>query len=468
MTLDPTKPVAAEDIAVVDSIAPALRRRRVPESLYDESSESDEELDYPSGDEFRSSATLNRDPENHKFERRPSVYDKPIDLCKLEKYLQLTPDKVNDYVDLIVGEYDGNKITKRAQEAALMRKVFNVNAKFTFYSQNTKLVQGDALSMLGNGMISNMGDDFFWLDVCNPSEADLRILSSIFGLHPLTTEDIAMNEAREKAELYDSYLFTCFKSFVQDYNSESYLSEIFLYIVTFPTCLLSIHYTPIPHTLNVLLRLHTAPVSSVTLTSDWITYALLDDVMDAFIAVVKSMEYDVDCIDDLVLILHESEQSDMLRRIRIASKKVTQLLRLLHFKGEVIKSLANRNRFGKFMKPETVLYLRDIKDHVLTLHYTLDMTYSKLHNAHTIYLSQVSVELAQYGNTTNKIMKKLSGFAGIFLPITFITSLFGMNVRVPGQPGEEDGPLTWFLGLLGGMLVFSLVFYLIAKRKDIM
>ena len=80
----------------------------------------------------------------------------------------------------------------------------------------------------------------------------------------------------------------------------------------------------------------------ISVTSDWISYALIDDITDAFGPLIQSIEYEVDSIDELVLILKEAEQSDMLRRIGRCRKKVMGLLRLMGNKADVVKGLAKR------------------------------------------------------------------------------------------------------------------------------
>ena len=80
----------------------------------------------------------------------------------------------------------------------------------------------------------------------------------------------------------------------------------------------------------------------ISVTSDWISYALIDDITDAFGPLIQGIEYEVDSIDELVLILKDAEQSDMLRRIGTCRKKVMGLLRLMGNKADVVKGLAKR------------------------------------------------------------------------------------------------------------------------------
>lgn len=114
----------------------------------------------------------------------------------------------------------------------------------------------------------------------------------------------------------------------------SHLIDIYLYLVQF-------HYRPTPHPQNVRRRI-TQLKDYISVTSDWISYALIDDITDAFGPLIQSIEYEVDSIDELVLILKDTEQSDMLRRIGTCRKKVMGLLRLMGNKADVVKGLAKR------------------------------------------------------------------------------------------------------------------------------
>lgn len=99
---------------------------------------------------------------------------------------------------------------------------------------------------------------------------------------------------------------------------------------------------------------------------DWISYGLLDDITDSFALPIRNIEFEVDSIDELVLILKESEQSDMLRRIGHCRKKVMGLLRLLGNKADVIKTLVKRcetrvGEDGRGLSSEVALYLGDVQ-----------------------------------------------------------------------------------------------------------
>ena len=141
-----------------------------------------------------------------------------------------------------------------------------------------------------------------------------------------------MEETREKIELFRNYYFVCFRSFEQDPYSPTYLEPLNMYIIVFREGTLSVssspshpfrngfsffvaqfHFRGTPHPQNVRRRIKQLK-DYINVTSDWISYALIDDITDAFGPLIQNIEYEVDSIDELVLILKEAEQSDMLRR----------------------------------------------------------------------------------------------------------------------------------------------------------
>jgi magnesium transporter len=112
------------------------------------------------------------------------------------------------------------------------------------------------------------------------------------------------------------------------------------------------HFRVSPHPQNVRRRIKQLK-DYISVTSDWISYALIDDITDAFGPLIQGIEYEVDSIDELVLILKEVEQSDMLRRIGTCRKKVMGLLRLMGNKADVVKGLAKRCNENWSMAPKS-------------------------------------------------------------------------------------------------------------------
>lgn len=237
----------------------------------------------------------------------------------------------------------------------------------------------------------------FWLDVLSPTDAEMKVISKAFGIHPLTAEDILMQEQREKVELFKHYYFINYRTFEQDANSEDYLEPVNLYVVVFKEGVISFHFSMTPHPANVRRRIRQLK-DYLILSPDWISYALIDDVTDAYAPLIERIEQEVDDIDEAILrsyseedekssknkkdpfnILNDKDSDagegsggggrDMLRRVGDARKRVMTLYRLLSTKADVIKGFAKRctEQWDVAPRGEVGLYLGDIQDHIVTM-----------------------------------------------------------------------------------------------------
>ncbi|GJJ70190.1 magnesium transporter [Entomortierella parvispora] len=469
-------------------------------------------------------------------------------------------------------------------------------SRYTFFTKTTGLLQAPTLPHIVTqaammGIVQPDGplvfsdllkDGCFWIDILDPSDTDMQMLSKHFHVHPLTIEDISTEEVREKYEVFKNYYFVCFRTFDQDYNSGSYLQPASMYSVVLRDGIITFHFRPTIHHINVLRRLEQFH-SHITLTPDWINYALLDDITDSFASPIQTIEYEVDSIDELVLLLRENETSDMLRRIGSCRKNVMAISRLLMNKADVVRGLMKRfdERFAlataaiatskdphvhagpaggvvplsalvpiapslspapastiapsdsaadiagtagsptqtatartsvseqstdastgmptvtpipasgapSFIQQqpqqpqpqqqqhdhhhhqqqphrdgEILLYLGDILDHVLTMLQSLNSYEKILSRSHSNYLAQISLEINQLSNKTNEVVGTLTFFASLIVPMTFVAGLWGMNVHVPGQPGNEGESLNWWWGLCGFMALYCIVAIIFGKR----
>jgi magnesium transporter len=350
----------------------------------------------------------------------------------------------------------------------------------------------------------------WWLDVLCPTEDEMKVLAKAFGIHPLTAEDVMLQEAREKVELFRHYYFVNYRTFDQDIHSENFLEPVNMYVIVFREGVLSFHFSPTPHPANVRRRIRQLR-DYLILSSDWISYAIIDDITDVFQPLIQNIEDEVDEIDEAILQLHTSSDKrlqdekstnmddattiadssgDMLRRVGDCRKRVMSLYRLLGNKADVIKGFAKRcnERWEVAPRSEIGLYLGDIQDHIVTMtsnlsHYEkyaasplpfylfllgavqlADTLFSSriLARSHGNYLAQINIRMNERQEQTADVLGKLTVLGTIVLPMNIITGLWGMNVWVPGQ--DIEGDLTWFMCITAGLLLFGLACYLIAKR----
>ncbi|KAI7899390.1 uncharacterized protein BX663DRAFT_521589 [Cokeromyces recurvatus] len=365
----------------------------------------------------------------------------------------------------------------------------------------------------------------WWVDVLCPSIEEMRVISKTFHIHPLTTEDIQAQEPREKVEIFPNYTFVCFRAIEVDPFTDQ-IKPFNFYSLIFKEGFLTFHFKKSDYC-NIARQRCNHLKEYITITPDWMNYALIDSITDSFAPIISQVEMEAVSIDELSMVLKETEQTDMLKRIGRCRKKSTHLVRLLGSKIDVIKSLMKRyedksrdltlkekqqqsfftqlnhaltnlesdkepfsdtgtNSYNetktnsadttsspsltmildnKKVYTDTLLYLGDIQDHILTMVQNISHYDRILHRAHTNYLAQVNIELIQTYNLTNEVMNRLTFLATVFIPLTLICGLWGMNVAVPGK---YYGDLVYFYWILGGMAFFCVGCLFYGKRVGLL
>jgi len=328
----------------------------------------------------------------------------------------------------------------------------------------------------------------FWLDVLCPTEAEMKVLSRAFGLHMLTSEDILTQESREKVELFRHYYFIHYRTFEQDINNENYMEPVNMYIVVFREGVITFHFSMTPHPANVRRRIRQLK-DYLVLNPDWLSYALIDDITDAYQPVIESIEERVDEIDDAILEMHRGDESDdesekrgsmdekasirsddepeesgghMLRRVGKIRKKVMKLGRLLGTKADVIKGFAKRcnEQWDIAPRSDIGMFLGDIQDHILTMQSSLSHYEMLLSRAHSNYLAQINIRMNERQEETSGSLNKLTVLGTIVLPMNIITGMWGMNVKVPGQDIDS---LDWFFCITAGLFLFGGICWALAR-----
>jgi len=303
----------------------------------------------------------------------------------------------------------------------------------------------------------------WWLDILNPSDDEVHAIGSAFSVHPLTMEDIRTQESREKVELFKQYYFVCFRTFDSlDKKSEDYMEPVNIYIVVFRAGVLSFSFSATPHAAKVRKRVGRLR-DYLSLSSDWICYAMIDDIVDTFQPVIRDIEQETDVLEDQVFIARSDDFSHYLRQIGECRKKVMGLMRLLGGKADVIKGFAKRcnEQYSVTPRGDIGLYLGDIQDHVVTMMSNLGHSEKMLSRSHANYLAQLNVDSIAQGNRANKVLSKITLIATILVPLNLITGLFGMNVPVPGR---ETTSLAWFFGIVSVIAAFVAASLFFARR----
>lgn len=330
-------------------------------------------------------------------------------------------------------------------------------------------------------------NEFFWIDIRNPTTNDLLLLEMRLGVHPLTIEDIQLGESREKCESYDDYVFISVQLLDEDdfygrmrspleatttmkgpmTRALTGSSSLNCYLLIFPNFLISIHLISLPFLPQILARRIMLVDNRTTLSGDWLAYVVLDEIVDDFTRQGALLQSEIDTIEDLTLTLGRFDQTDMLRRIYQAHRRTTILARLIQPKIDIIRTLTKRSISR--LHPRTLIYLRDVQDHLHTIRQNLTEFRETLDRSHDNYLGQSDIELAMAGHRMNVTVKKMTAITFMIGSAMTISSVMGMNVRIPFEKFPHDTSLSEtipFISLLVGMLGVVTIVFAVGRNKE--
>jgi len=278
----------------------------------------------------------------------------------------------------------------------------------------------------------------------------MKALSRAFGIHPLTTEDIQTEDAREKYEQFRSYSLVVYHTFENDKDDPHYMETINFYILIFKEGIISFHFEPVSHCRNVRRRMRQLR-DYVTFTPDWIAYALIDDITDSYAPEISSVEKEADDVEDAVYLdASEVEMHALLRKLGLARRHTMHLLRMLSGKADVIRGFAKRcTENHSPSSTDMELYLDDIQDHLLTMHQNLSAYEKIFSRTHFNYMGLLQMEFVDSSNRMTEVLGKVTVLGSVLLPMNLVTGLWGMNVQVPGQDVEN---LHWFFSIMAVIL----------------
>ena len=284
-----------------------------------------------------------------------------------------------------------------------------------------------------------------WVNVDGLS--DIHIVENIgqeLNIHPLVLEDILSTHQRPKLEEYDDFLYLVIKgiSLSQEKNFNLHYEQISIlllanYVVTFKEKA-DDTFDPI----NNHLQNHNGRLRQ--LGSDYLAYVILDTVVDEYFVVEDSLDGIIDPLEDNILFNSNKEMLQTVQQIRrglISMKRNISPLREL---------LATIQRIDTpLLQEKTLRYYGDVYDHVLRVTDSLESYRERISAMHDIYLSSIS-------NKLNETMKILTIFASIFIPLTFIAGIYGMNFEyMPELKWRWGYPAVWavFIMISAGLLI---------------
>lgn len=287
----------------------------------------------------------------------------------------------------------------------------------------------------------------------DPGTEQLTELGELFGLHRLALEDILNTGQRPKVDSFDEQLFIIMSLPVMNEQQVS-IEQISLFVGK--NYVISFHRGSTDPFEPIRKRMHKNANRIRAHQADYLMYSLIDAIIDEGFPILEAFGDQIEALEEELL---NSPDKSTLRTLHALKHELILLRRMLWPQREVLNTLIRDEH--PVIEASTYVYLRDCYDHTIQIMDLIesyrDMSASML----DIYLSSIS-------NRMNEVMKVLTIIATIFIPLTFITSLYGMNFGNPDNPWAMP-ELRWYFGyptvwLIMIAVTIGMVLYF--KRKN--
>lgn len=285
-----------------------------------------------------------------------------------------------------------------------------------------------------------------WMDIQGlGSETVLKQVGEIFNLHPLLLEDVVNVPQRPKLEDYNNQLLVI-SQMVRLKEDESGFDTEQVSFVLGKRYLLSFQEEELQDCFEIVRdRIRTSQGRVRKSGADYLTYLLLDTIIDGYFPVVEHYEDRIEALEDAII---SNPDRDTMQEIYDVRRELLALRRLIWPMRNVLHLLM-RDHHG-IVSDEVQIYFRDSYDHVIQILEIIE-AYREL------AASLMDVYMSTMGNKLNEIMKFLTVISTIFIPLTFIVGVYGMNFEnMPELKGEWSYFMVWLvmLAVAGGLIFY--------------
>ncbi|MFA5337585.1 MAG: magnesium/cobalt transporter CorA [Candidatus Omnitrophota bacterium] len=279
-----------------------------------------------------------------------------------------------------------------------------------------------------------------WINVEGIQRPDiLEKLANCFNLHPLILEDIGDIEQRPKMEDLENYIYVVLKMLSYNVeNAEIEIEQISLvvgqnFVISFQETVGDV-FDPIRD------RIKNSRGRIRKMGADYLAYALVDAIVDHYFKILDEFGEKIEFLEEEIITRPDQL---VLKEIYHLKREIIFLRKVIFPLKEMLRSLERSD--SPLIKEPTRIYFRDIYDHVIQVADSMEMFREMLTGMVEAYLSSLS-------NKMNEVMKVLTVIATIFMPLTFVTGIFGMNFRyIPGLERVWGFPIAIVLMLAIGI-----------------
>jgi magnesium transporter len=302
-------------------------------------------------------------------------------------------------------------------------------------------------------IVASQEPRFAWVDVVNPSPGELGEVAQEYSLHPMSVEDSLEPEHLPKYERIGTTTFIIVRAMdtaaTQDCTS---VHEMTRKVAIFygSEFLITIHRSEQPFLTGIIDEYQSSapPAGSPERRKGFLPRLLIDLINGAVGTFEKPLGRAESAIDAFeATVFGEHDFTELLRRIYLEKRRVTQMRRMLSHTRDAVQKLVPAS------EPTAPLY-QDLRENVDSMHFYADELVEDVNNL-------LSIQLALASHRTNEVVRVLTVFSVFFLPLTFIVGVYGMNFHFMPELRERWG----YPAVLAGMGVVTLAIYLWFRRR---
>jgi magnesium transporter len=295
--------------------------------------------------------------------------------------------------------------------------------------------------------LRNVNEDVnIWIDVTQPSIEELHTLQRVFGFHELAIEECQDQFTKPGVTDYENHCFLVVHLPSSTTEPEPDIIEMNIFLG--PNYLVTVHH----HSVQAIARLKEHCLKQNALLgrgADFVFYSIMDDITDEYFQTLERLDDVIDELEDQIM---QHPTPHTLNRIFLLKRQLAHMRRIAGPQREIFALLNNRE--FPYIKPRTIIYFRDVHSHLIRVYELIDSMRELLSGALDAYLSQRS-------NQLNEIMKTLTILTTVFMPMTLISSIYGMNFKLMPE-------LSWNLGYpfaMGLIIMAGIIMLLMFKWR---
>lgn len=324
-------------------------------------------------------------------------------------------------------------------------EIHEVVSRISLIDYNKDSIEEKSIKSIDEVIPYKDRDTVTWLIVEGLSDVGIiESIGKLFDVHPLVLEDILNTHQRPKFEEYDSYLYIVLKGLMAEEEKFSVNYEQ-ISILVFDNFVITFKEKIDDLFLPVMQRIRGSKGRFISMGADYLTHSIMDIVVDQNFLLVDALADTIDAIEDEIL-SHPTVET--LNSLQAVKREVIYMRRYTSPLRELLSSLLRSE--SRIIKESTRIYFRDVLDHVLRVSEAIDSYRDILSNLLDIYNSSIS-------NKMNEVMKVLTVFASIFIPLTFLVGIYGMNFEyMPELKWRWAYPALWvvFVAITVSLLVY--------------